>query len=79
MLQPMVSGLLSTSNARISWTNSKKLTRGTKFRTKLMTKQLVKSADFPKLHCDILIYINTFLHCDILIYINTLSCTVCYP
>lgn len=33
----------------------KKLTKGTKFHIKLMTKQLVKSADFSKLHCDILI------------------------
>lgn len=33
----------------------KKLTKGTKFQIKLMTKQLVKSADFSKLHCDILI------------------------
>lgn len=33
----------------------KKLIKGTKFRMKLMTKQLVKSADFSKLHCDILI------------------------
>lgn len=33
----------------------KKLARGKKFYIKLMTKQLVKSADFSKLHCDILI------------------------
>ncbi|GFZ21153.1 P-loop containing nucleoside triphosphate hydrolases superfamily protein [Actinidia rufa] len=34
---------------------SKKLAKGKKFRIKLMTKQLVKSADFSKMHCDILI------------------------
>ena len=33
----------------------KKLAKGKKFRIKLMTKQLVKSADFSKMHCDILI------------------------
>lgn len=33
----------------------KKLARGKKFYIKLMTKQLVKTADFSKLHCDILI------------------------
>ncbi|CAI9098066.1 OLC1v1034627C1 [Oldenlandia corymbosa var. corymbosa] len=33
----------------------KKLARGKKFRIKLMTKQLVKGADFSKLPCDILI------------------------
>ncbi|KAF7145166.1 hypothetical protein RHSIM_Rhsim04G0150000 [Rhododendron simsii] len=33
----------------------KKLAKGKKFYIKLMTKQLVKSADFSKLHCDILI------------------------
>lgn len=33
----------------------KKLAKGRKFRIKLLTKQLVKSADFSKLPCDILI------------------------
>ncbi|KAL6958604.1 DEAD-box ATP-dependent RNA helicase 57 [Sarracenia purpurea var. burkii] len=33
----------------------KKLARGKKFYIKLMTKQIVKSADFSKLHCDILV------------------------
>lgn len=33
----------------------KKLAKGKKFYIKLMTKQLVKSANFSKLHCDILI------------------------
>lgn len=33
----------------------KKLAKGKKFSINLMTKQLVKSADFAKLHCDILI------------------------
>ncbi|XP_010537390.1 PREDICTED: DEAD-box ATP-dependent RNA helicase 57-like [Tarenaya hassleriana] len=33
----------------------KKLTKGSKFRIKIMTKVLVKTADFSKLHCDILV------------------------
>lgn len=33
----------------------KKIAKGRKFRIKLLTKQLVKSADFSKLPCDILI------------------------
>lgn len=33
----------------------KKLARGRKFRIKLVTKQLIKSADFSKLPCDMLI------------------------
>lgn len=33
----------------------KKMAKGNKFRIKLMTKELVRSADFSKLPCDILI------------------------